>query len=544
MREAAARPSDADGWSGWRLPVLLIAAVTLWRLVCAAMVPVTQDEAYYFDWARHLAWGYFDHPPGVALIGIGTWLAPTSTLAARLGAVIAGGLTLLVLWRFYLRCGLSARHDAPLALLLVAATPPGLISGVITTPDTVLALCWALALHEAAAALDPDAGGDRRRWLTAGLATGLGLLGKYTMGLIGPVFLWALFRADPRALRTPWPYVGGLVALLVFLPNILWNAQHDWLTMRFQLGHGFSADTGEVQLATDVLLPEAGLAGGAGAGPEPPMAFTDRVGSLAAYLGTQLAFWGLLLFPLGAGLLSHGGLRRFRADLAAALSPAGRALLIGGTAVPLGLFALVSLVSPVEANWSAVYLSAAAGLLAIVARPLVGWVIAAAGLNLLLVTLYAAHAATGALPLPNAAKRILRETHGFDALAAHVADLPRPLFADRYQTVAMLNFYHPGIDATQWPGIARPSEYLGGRIARIPSMAELRQTGFSLVTNRFIAPSVPGFLVVETQTLLDCDQSPRQVGEDAGGLATAQCDKPRHAWRVYVYRPDRRSAVH
>jgi len=70
----------------WGLLLALIAAMTAWRLGVAAILPVTQDEAYYFDWARSLAWGYFDHPPGVALLGIGTWLAPArSALAARAG---------------------------------------------------------------------------------------------------------------------------------------------------------------------------------------------------------------------------------------------------------------------------------------------------------------------------------------------------------------------------------------------------------------------------------------------------------------------------
>jgi hypothetical protein len=60
------------------------------------------------------------------------------------------------------------------------------------------------------------------------------------------VLLGALLIADPRALRGRWPYLGGLLALLVFLPNILWNADNDWLTMRFQFGHGFLSIPDEV----------------------------------------------------------------------------------------------------------------------------------------------------------------------------------------------------------------------------------------------------------------------------------------------------------
>ena len=77
--------------------VLLILLVTLWRLALAWLLPVTQDEAYYFDWSRRLAWGYFDHPPGVAFLQIGTRLAPSSALAGRVGTLIAATLTLVVL---------------------------------------------------------------------------------------------------------------------------------------------------------------------------------------------------------------------------------------------------------------------------------------------------------------------------------------------------------------------------------------------------------------------------------------------------------------
>jgi hypothetical protein len=79
-------------------PLGIIAAVTLWRLLTAWGMPVIQDEAYYYDWSHALAWGYFDHPPGVALLGLGGLLYPGSALAARLGALLIGTLTLFALW--------------------------------------------------------------------------------------------------------------------------------------------------------------------------------------------------------------------------------------------------------------------------------------------------------------------------------------------------------------------------------------------------------------------------------------------------------------
>jgi 4-amino-4-deoxy-L-arabinose transferase-like glycosyltransferase len=491
---------------------------------------VIQDEAYYFHWARSLAWGYFDHPPGVAVLGLGTRLSPGSAFAARLGAVLAGLLTLLLLWRFYAGCGLRRGTGLLLAIVLAAGTVPGLIAGFVTTPDTALTLCWALALHEALPALR----GERRRWLTAGIATGLGLLGKYSMALIGPVLLWALLAADRRALRTPWPYLGGLLALLVFLPHLVWNADNDWLSLRFQLGHGLATELGSFDVARDGLPAAIGSQSYTppGSGPLTPL---DRLGNLAIFAGSQLGFWGLLLLPLGAALWRGGGLGRAGRDMATTFDRPARALLLAGTAVPLALFGVLSLTSDVEANWSALYLTCAVPAAVVLLRPLARWALLAAAGNLLLVSLYAFHAATALLPLPDAAQRILRESYGYPALAEYVGTLSGPVFADRYPFAAMLNFHAPEVAATQWPNIARPSEYSRGRLQPPPPLEALRRTGFWLVAYKFSPPEIPGFRAAETRTLFQCRGQPLKVVQGHAVWADAGCESPIQAWRLYRY---------
>ncbi|MCG6897662.1 MAG: glycosyltransferase family 39 protein [Thiocapsa sp.] len=501
-----------------RLLIVLIATMTAWRLAVAGILPATQDEVYYFNWARSLGWGYFDHPPGVALLGIGTLLAPGSALAGRLGTVVASLLTLVILARFYRNCGLTDPPDLALALILVFATIPGFASGIITTPDTLLALAWALALHEGERAL----AGDRRRWLSAGLATGLGLLGKYTMVLIGPVLLWAILRSDPRALRTAWPYLGGLLALLVFAPNILWNQQHDWLTMRFQLGHGLSTQVG--------VLPVGAAGEIAHIGPQTP---GERIASVLGYLGTQLGFWGLIAIPLlvapWTGRRRGGG---FTNDTTEILARHARPLVWAAAIFPLAFFALVATGSEVEPNWPAVYLLSAAPLTALLLRSLRPWAIAAALGNLLLISLYAVHAATAALPLGDRLNRVLRETHGFEQLARVVGDLRGPVHADRYQTTAMLRFYAPRLQTTtQWPGLTRPSEYLRGQIApRIDP--DSTHTPFWLVSGYGAPPAIPGFRSDIHRKLFDC------AGQALTETAEAPCAHPLHTWHLYHYVPD------
>ena len=340
---------------------------------------------------------------------------------------------------------------------------------------------------------------------------------------MGPVLLWAILRADPRALRTPWPYLGGLLALLVFTPNLVWNVQNEWLTLRFQLGHGFATDSGPLAQGAVAVL-QAGASTIDHAGPE---GLAERAKSLLVFLATQLGLWGLIALPL---LATPWLVRRTRrTPEASALTSPARALLHSAAWFPLGFFALVSLRSDVEANWPLMYLLAAPPLLVPLWCRIRPWVVAAAVGNLLLVSLYGLHAATVALPLPEGQNRILRETHGFRELAELAAGLDGPVYADRYQDTAMLRFYGPGIQATQWPGLTRPSEYLRGQIA--PRAApEAIQSPFWLITGGRPAPEIKGLRIDTRRTLVDCA---------GGGLAEtddAPCARPLHVWRLYRYR--------
>jgi len=516
-----------DSAAAWLWATLVL--VTLWRIWAAWILPVTQDEAYYFDWAHSLAWGYFDHPPAVALSGIGARLAPASAFAGRLGTLLVATLSLVVLVRLYRACNLRG-NSLVVAVIIAYATLSSFASGVLATPDTALGLAWVLALHEGLAALR----GERQRWLSAGVATGLGLLSKYTMVLMGPVFLWAILWADPKALRTPWPYLGGLLALLVFGPNLLWNAQNDWLTIRFQFGHGFSTETGT--LVTNPLSVPTGDHQVATALPFEQRSVVEGLGGLLDFFGTQVALWGLLALPVGVGFFRL--LRRSGTGPEQGLTvfdPAARALLVAGSLFPLAFFALVATFSEVEPNWPVMYLSAAAPLVALAASMLRMWVTAAGG-NLLLVGLYVLHGSTGVLPLPDGYNRILRETHGYSELAQRVATLPGPLFSDRYQIVAMTRFYAPHRQITQWPGLSRPSEYLRGVIAPTVTREQIEQAGgFRYVGRRVLPMEIPGFCLRSQSSLFYC-MNDGLVEVPTG--APQPCPDPLQRWQLFAYTTD------
>jgi hypothetical protein len=100
----------------------------------------------------------------------------------------------------------------------------------------------------------------------------------------------------------------------------------------------------------------------------------------------------------------------------------------------------------------------------------------------------------------------------------------------------MLNFYQPGLGAGQWPGITRPSEYLLGRITPIPTVASLRESGFTLITRRYQVPAIPGFIIADAQTVVHCAGKRVSVLTDAREPDAVPCPDRTRQWRIFHYR--------
>ena len=214
---------------------LIVAAVTVVRLIAAAAVPLTEDEAYYRLWAQHLQAGYFDHPPMIAWwIRLGQQVAGDSALGVRLIPALATGLTTWLVGDLARRLGLSQATGERAALWYNATFTVGL-GGLLATPDTPACLFWTLAVWCLARQRQS---GDGRWWLGAGAAAGLSCLSKYSGLFLAPgVFAWLLLAPGGlKQLTRPWPWLAALVAVAVFAPNVAWNAAHDWMTFDKQFG--------------------------------------------------------------------------------------------------------------------------------------------------------------------------------------------------------------------------------------------------------------------------------------------------------------------
>lgn len=431
MASTASQPSARPPHLiGWLLGILLL------RLAFAAAVPLVPDEAYYWTWSCQLAGGYFDHPPVVAwLIAGGTALLGDTPLGVRLLPNIAGTLaTAAIAWTADVLAGPRA---ARFALLAFAAMPVAAVGMILATPDAPLlfGIAWTLCCVTHALSHPPRSATATRWWIGAGIAIGIAMASKFTAVLV-PVGLSLTILAVPTLrprLREPGPWLAVLVASLVMVPVLLWNASHEWIAFRFQLGHGLGGGAKE-----SLVQRELNLVGG------------------QALLVTPILF-GLLLGAIGRAVREE---------------PRRRAL-AGVALFCLAFFVFSATRKNVEANWPAIAWVPAVVLLA-AARPgdRSRWERRGLRLAAALSTLLLAHIVRPLVALPGSRDPV-NQAHGWTDLAAAVearrtalaaatpSDLVGPstaplVAANRYQDAAMLAFHLPG-----HPQV--PSLNLGGR---------------------------------------------------------------------------------
>lgn len=238
-RVTAVSPSIDDPHPGsvraaWLTAAAIIAGMTIMRLVYAGMLDLRTDEAYYWTWSKELQLCFLDHPPMIAwFIRLGTALFGDTNLGVRFAGILAMAASQLLLADIVHR----VTHDVRAVLLAILLPEAALYYGLLmakVAPDTA-AIPFALAMIWALVRLAES--DDGRWWLVAGLFGGLALLSKFTVVMLLPAV--AAFLLVPswrgRWLASPYPWCGALIALAVFSPVLIWNAQHDWASFRFQL---------------------------------------------------------------------------------------------------------------------------------------------------------------------------------------------------------------------------------------------------------------------------------------------------------------------
>ncbi|HVM56858.1 MAG TPA: glycosyltransferase family 39 protein [Gaiellaceae bacterium] len=197
-----------------------------------------RDELYYVVAARHLAPGYFDFPPVTALLGAGMRLiAGESRIGLRALALLAGAGFVVVTALIARELG-GSRRAQTIAAVCAALMPVLLGVNTLFQPVSFDFLLEAVLLW---LAVRLSFEGRRVYWILVGVVLGVGVETKYTMGVLAACLLVAaaIFRRDLLRLGDLAIALG--IALLLAAPNIVWEAQHNWETVRFLTTNGQSA---------------------------------------------------------------------------------------------------------------------------------------------------------------------------------------------------------------------------------------------------------------------------------------------------------------
>lgn len=204
------------------------------RIASVAVMGIMPQDAYYYFYSENLALSYFDHPPMVAWM---LWLF-TSVLGKSIIAVHATDfiVTMVTIWLSYqLAQRILPLQKAMHALLLLFSTIMMSILSVITTPDVPLMLFWTLSLLFAHKAITDD---KWFHWLITGAMMGCAFLSKYTaLFLPAGLFLFLLLQPEHRRKILNYRFISLCIVLVVVsLPVVTWNVQHDFISFKFQSG--------------------------------------------------------------------------------------------------------------------------------------------------------------------------------------------------------------------------------------------------------------------------------------------------------------------
>ncbi len=220
------------GWAGIAIIIMILLTGIRISFISDRNIDLSFEEAQYWDWSRHPALGYFSKPPMVAwIIYLFTGLVGcTNTICVRMPSLVISVILIYFLWRFLRHIGTSSR-TCFIAFVVACCMPLFAAGSVLITTDTPLLLGWVLALLALWNALY---GNSRQTlyWVLCGFFMGFGLLSKYSMFYFhGCLFLMLLFVPELRGqLKRKGVWIAIAISLLMLLPPLYWNWQHDWVS--------------------------------------------------------------------------------------------------------------------------------------------------------------------------------------------------------------------------------------------------------------------------------------------------------------------------
>ncbi|MBI1811078.1 MAG: glycosyltransferase family 39 protein [Nitrospirae bacterium] len=236
--------------------LISLLGLSLFRIyyITYGVIDLSPDEAHYWEWARRLDLSYYSKGPMIAyLIAFGTAIFGDNVFGIRIMAVISSAMSSIFIYLlgkklFDERAGLAAA-------VLMQIVPLYSAYGVLFTIDSPFIFFWVLSLYLFWRAINPEMwnsecgmqnsnselrtpNSELKTWLLLGISIGFGLLTKYTMAFFYICALLFLLASKQRRriLLTKEPYISLALSLIIFSPVIIWNAGHDWVTLKHTAG--------------------------------------------------------------------------------------------------------------------------------------------------------------------------------------------------------------------------------------------------------------------------------------------------------------------
>ena len=220
---------------------LIILALFFFRLWFSGSLPLSGDETYHWEWSRHLALGYYDHPGLTAYLIKGcTLLFGSSTeISVRFAALLMLTLTSIVAYLLGRAVVINkkgteiqAERAGFMSGILISIIPIYAAFSIYISTDPPLIFFWTLSVYLFYRALNT---GTYPAWILAGASVGFALMSKFLAFFIMPaVFLFMLISPDDRKWFGRWQlYAAGGACLLVVSPFVIWNMQNGWPTFMF-----------------------------------------------------------------------------------------------------------------------------------------------------------------------------------------------------------------------------------------------------------------------------------------------------------------------
>ena len=212
--------------AGWLLFLTVIGLAGSWRY------GFHRDELNFIYNAMNLDWGYVEYPPLTPFITRGIInVFGVSSIALKFTAALI--MTLGVWLTGLMAKELGGKRPAQaLAMVCSAVAPLAITNTRFFSYQTFDYLWWVLAAYLIIKLVKTN---DPRWWLAVGAVLGLGVMTKYSIPfLVGGIAAGVILTPLRSHLKSPWLWAGAVLAGLIFLPNIIWMAQHDWITLEFQ----------------------------------------------------------------------------------------------------------------------------------------------------------------------------------------------------------------------------------------------------------------------------------------------------------------------